>query len=173
VLGESVNAHAGPNVPNLGRTVEGAREDLVALSIKMQAHDLACVVLQGSVFLSGLHIPQLSRLIHGPSRQKNPLRIKLYTNNLKLMPGECMQELACFATPDLGSFVEGPSGDFIPVGVVKGHGVDHVLVALKGEELVAGFRVPDLTCSVITACNESIDFISRLSKHALTYLQTY
>lgn len=59
----------------------------------------------------------------------------------------------------------------LPVGVVEGHGVDHVFVLFEGEQFWARFRVPDLAGPIIAASNEptTIQTFAR----GLTYLQIY
>lgn len=45
MLSKGVYAHTSADVPDLRCAIKGAREDLIAFSVKVEAHDFACMVL--------------------------------------------------------------------------------------------------------------------------------
>ena len=49
--------------------------------------------------------------------------------------------------------------DYLPVWIVKGHGIDNVGVLVQGEQLLAGIGVPHLASPIVRARDE---FVSRL-----------
>ena len=49
--------------------------------------------------------------------------------------------------------------DYLPVGIVKGHGIHNVGVLVQGEQFLTGISVPYLACPIVWSCDE---FVARL-----------
>ena len=67
-----------------------------------------------------------------------------------------MDEFPSLRVPDFARFVEAAGNNFVAERIVESDGIHHVLVAFKGEQLLAGVGVPYLACAVVATGDETV-----------------
>lgn len=107
VTREGVDTAAVPHVPHLDRVVERACDDLLALRVKVEAHDLGRVAEQRVKALAHFDVPQPCRVVHRTGRDDCAVRIERQTDDLGGVAAVRVIQVAVICVPQLAGFVCG------------------------------------------------------------------
>lgn len=159
-----MDASAVPNIPDLDGVVEAARDNSLAVRVKVKTDDLGSVSQQSMQTISSLHVPEARRVVHATGGDHSAVRVEGKTHNFRRMSTIRVVQLAGLRIPQLTSLVKRSSDDLIAVGIVEGYCIHDVSVALEGQQLIPSNGVPNFACSVVTSGDE---FITRFVKSAI------
>ena len=105
------NAESCSRVPDSGRVVERAGEQLVAVSIEMQTHDFSGVACEGTQRLARFDVPELGGVVlrkshHRSSREQEPVGVEVEADDLCSVASKGVIAAPVVGVPNLGCSIE-------------------------------------------------------------------